>query len=117
MQSKPDGDYKSIGHITDHFSRYHVIYPQINKSAKETANNIINRFFAYFGLPTIIHCDNGKEFVNDILQAIVMLWPGRSSFVRGNPGHSQSQGRLCEAILATRNRKVWLNKVIRPYKQ
>ena len=79
---------------TDHFSRYHVIYPQINKSAKETANNIINRFFAYFGLPTIIHSDNGKEFLNDILQAIVMLWPGRSSFVRGNPGHSQLQGMV-----------------------
>ena len=88
MQSKPDGDYKWIGYITDHFSRYHVIYPQINKNANETAHNIINRFIAYF------HSDNRKEFVNDILQAIVMLWRGRSSFVQGNQGHSQSQGMV-----------------------
>ena len=60
MQSKPDGEYKWIGHIVDHFSRYHVIYPQVTKTAKETAENIINRFFSYFGLPSIIHSDNGK---------------------------------------------------------
>ena len=94
MQTKPDGEYKWIGHIVDHFSRYHVIYPQVNKSAKETAKNIIERFFAYFGLPKIIHSDNGREFVNDIIRAVVLLWPGHAIFVNGNPGHSQSQGMV-----------------------
>ena len=32
--------------------------------------------------------------MNDIIRAVVLLWPGRSSFVRGNPGYSQSQGMV-----------------------
>ena len=64
---KPHGEKKFIAHIIDHFRRFHVVYPQVRKSAKETARNIIAGFFCYFGLPKIIHSDNGREFVNDII--------------------------------------------------
>ena len=67
-----------------------MIYPQVNKSAKETAKNIIERFFAYFGPPKIIHSDNGKD--NNTVRAVVLFWPGHATFVNGNAGHSQSQG-------------------------
>ena len=33
-------------------------------------------------------------FVNDIIRAVVLLWPGHAAFVNGNPGHSQSQGMV-----------------------
>ena len=48
--------------------------------------------FSYFGLLKVIHSDNGSEFVNDIIAALVMLWPGKVSLINGAPGHSQSQG-------------------------
>ena len=91
MQGKPDGKFKYIFHTVDHFSKYHDLAPQKSKEAKETAKIIVTKVFSYFGLPKIIHSDNGKELINDIIHANVVLWPGMSSFVNGGPGHSQSQ--------------------------
>jgi len=92
MQSQADGEYKFIGHIVDHFSKFHILFPMKTKSAMETARNCIERFFSVFGLPNIIQSDNGSEFVNDVIRAITVLWPGKSQFCRGSVGHSQSQG-------------------------
>ena len=47
--------------------------------------------FWYFGLPKIIHSDNGSEFLNSVIAALVVLWPGKAEFINGGPGHSQSQ--------------------------
>ena len=86
----------------------YVLFPLENKSANEVAKHLIERVFSLFGLPTILHSDNGTEFVNEIIQATVLLWPGKCSLVNGNPGHSQSQGlveqgnRTVEFIISTR---------------
>lgn len=92
MQAQADGNFKFIGHIVDHFSKFHVLFPLETKSASEIAKNCIDRFFSIFGLPLVIHSDNGTEFVNDIIRAVAVLWPGKSRFINGSPGHSQSQG-------------------------
>ena len=92
MQAKPDGKFKYIFHMVDHFSKYHVLAPQKSKEAKETVEMIVTEVFSYFRLPKIIHSGNGKEFINDIIHAIVVLWPGRLSFINSGPRHSQSQG-------------------------
>ena len=101
MQSKPDGQYRYICHAVDHFSKFHVIFPLVSKEARVVANGIKIHVFSYFGLPKIIHSDNGSEFVNDIT-ALVMLWPGKASFTNAAPGHSQSQGLVEQGILALR---------------
>ena len=92
MQTKPDGVYNWIGHIVDHFSKFHVLFPLTRKTAVETAGKLVERFLSIFGLPNIIHSDNGTEFVNGVMDAVALLWPGDTTFVHGNPGHSQSQG-------------------------
>ena len=92
MQSKPDAQYRYICHAVDHFSKFHVIFPLVSKEARVVANEIKIRVFSYFGLPKIIHSDNGSDFVNDVIAALVMLWPEKASFINGAPGHSQSQG-------------------------
>ena len=64
----------------------------MSKEAQVVTNGIKIHVFSYFGLPRIIHSGNGSEFVNDIIGALVILWPGKESFINGAPGHSQSQG-------------------------
>ena len=52
----------------------------------------MEKVLSIFGLPTILHSDNGKEFVNDIIKATLLIWSRQCNIVNGNPGHSQSQG-------------------------
>ena len=92
MQSKPDRPYKHICHVVDHFTKFHCLFPFINKCAKEVSKGLVEKVLSTFGLPTILHSDNGKEIVNDIIKATLLIWPGQCNIVNGNPGHSQSQG-------------------------
>ena len=62
------------------------------KKAKEVTQGLIERVFSVFGLPSVLHSDNGSEFVNEILRRTIILWPGTCKIVNGSPGHSQSQG-------------------------
>ena len=93
MRHSPDGDYHYIGHVMDHFSKFHVLFPLRSKSAVEVASQIEERVFAYFGVPRIFHSDNGREFVNQVLKELLVRWGGgKTVFVCGRPRHSQSQG-------------------------
>jgi len=38
-----------IGHVVDHFSKFHILLPLKSKSAVEVACNIEEHVFAYFG--------------------------------------------------------------------
>nr|XP_047141505.1 uncharacterized protein LOC124816377 [Hydra vulgaris] len=60
MESKPDKEFRYIGHVVDHF--------------------------------TILHSDNGSEFINDVIKSLLLTWPGKTQIVNGSPRHSQSQG-------------------------
>ena len=92
MQSKPDGTFRYICHTVDHFSKFHIVFPLKCKDASVVAEEIRTRVFSYFGLPKIIHSDNGSEFLDSVIAALVVLWPGKTEFINGGPGHSQSQG-------------------------
>ena len=102
----------------------YVLFPLENKSANEVAKHLIEKVFSLFGLPTILHSDNGTEFVNEIVQATVLLWPGKCSLVNGNPGRSQSQGlvkqgnRTVELMISAREAETescgwsrWLSEI------
>ena len=66
------------------FLKFHIIFPLVSKEALVVANQIKIHVFLYFGLPKIIHSYNGSEMV----VIIVMLWPGKVSFINDAPGHS-----------------------------
>ena len=108
MQTKPDPPYHFIGHVVNHFTKFRVLFPLENKSANEVAKHLIEKVFSLFGLSIILHSGNGTEFVNEIIQATVLLWSGKCSLVNGNPGHSKSQGlveqgnRTVEFIISAR---------------
>jgi transposase InsO family protein len=92
----------------DHWSKMHVLFPLMQKSANEVALNLASKVFAYFGPPKILQSDNGREFVNTIVHKLVEDWPGEVTIVNGRARHPQSQGLVergnakVEEILACR---------------
>ena len=92
MSTIADGDFKWIGHVVDHFSKYHILFPLFQKSAQEVASNLVCKVFAYFGLPYILHSDRGKEFVNQLIKEVVKEWPGECSLVNGKARSPWIQG-------------------------
>lgn len=92
MQTKADGNFRFICHVVDHFSQFHFVYPLKTKTGEETAKMLKEKVLCYVGLPSILHTDNGSEFVNAMMKTLLVLWPGQCEFIQGNPGHSQSQG-------------------------
>ena len=106
MRHRPDGPYNWMGHYMDHWSKMHVLFSLMHKSAEEVAYNLQAKVFAYFGIPKILQSDNGREFVNVIVQKLVEDWPGEITIINGRPRHLQSQGLIekgnstVEAMLA-----------------
>ncbi len=92
MQHRPDQSYNYIAHYMDHWSKFHIIWPLMKKSAVEVAMGLVSRVFPYIGLPKILQSDIGREFVNQIVKECLCLWPGEVVIINGRPRHSQSQG-------------------------
>ena len=57
----PDGQYKWVCHIKDHFSKFTILYALKSKRVSEVANCLSN-FLMCFRPPKILQMDNGKEF-------------------------------------------------------
>jgi len=81
MQTSPDGDYRWICHVVDHFSKYHIVFPLKRKTGEEVAHGLKRYVFSYFGLPYILQCDNGREFVNKIFEETIEIWPGTAKII------------------------------------
>ena len=47
---------------------------------------------AYFGLPLILHTDNGQEFVNQYMSKLIINWDGDCGYKRGKPRAPHVQG-------------------------
>ena len=92
MRFEADGVFKWICHCVDHYSKFNILIPLEDKEAPTTVYAIVERFFSVFGLPKILQSHNGSKFVNRIIKAIVVMWPGNTSIVNGSAGHCQSHG-------------------------
>ncbi len=62
------------------------------KSGTEVALNLQNHVLAVVGVPKILHSDNGREFVNEIVENVVKEWPGEVTIVNGRPRNPKCQG-------------------------
>ena len=92
MQSNPDGEYCYIMVYQDHLSKWTVLRPLKTKSAQEIASNLVN-IFCHFSAPLLLHSDNGREFVNQVIHELLKLWP-ECRMINGKARHSQSQGSV-----------------------
>ena len=116
MRHSPDGPYNWIGHFMDHFSKYHVLFPLEDKSGPRVARMLLQQVLCYFGLPYIVQSDNGREFVNSVLEGLLDIWPGETQIINGRPRHPASQGLVeqgnytLELMLAARKESTGENR-------
>ena len=63
MRDQPDGEFKWIAHVMDHWSKFHVMWPLTRKTAQQVADGLQEKVFAVFGTPIAwvhfhnIHCN------------------------------------------------------------
>ena len=57
--------------------------PSPHKAAKNVAQAMQKHVFPVIGLPSIIHNDNGHEFVNKLIERIISTWRGQVQLVHG----------------------------------
>ncbi|KAL5505829.1 hypothetical protein EMCRGX_G007339 [Ephydatia muelleri] len=75
MRHMPHNGCNWILHIVDHWSKFNFAFPLVKKKANHVVKVLHNYVFPVFGLPAIIHSDNGKEFVNKLIGDVVSTWP------------------------------------------
>lgn len=67
MGNHPDGKFKWILRVKDHFSKFSWAYPLESKEIESVAEKLLNQFYT-FGPSRILQSDNGKEFVAQIIK-------------------------------------------------
>ena len=67
MRHLPHGNNKWILHCVDHWSKFNFAYALDAKTASNVAGILNTHIFPYFGVPRILHSDNGREFVNMVI--------------------------------------------------
>src|SRR6266511_4072518 len=91
MSYIPDGEFKYICHVRDHFTRFSWAKALTSKQAVEVAAYLFDLFHFLGSPPKILQSDNGKEFTAVIIKEFVNLWP-TVKIINGRPRHPQSQG-------------------------
>lgn len=89
MREQPDGKYRWILHIKDHYSRFCMLYPLRRRSGSLVVRHLME-WIAILGPPQILQTDNGPEFVNKIIENVAKE---HGILIRhGQTGRPRSQG-------------------------
>jgi hypothetical protein len=78
--------------MTDAFSKYTEVIAIPNKEATTVANAIFTHWICRFGCPTIIHSDNGKEFINKLTKELWTLLDIKQTHT--SPSHPQCNAQV-----------------------
>ena len=100
--------------IVDCFTRWTEAFPLPDKTAQSVADAFFNQVVCRFGMPAVIHSDQGREFENKISQELCLI--GGSHKTRTAPYHPESDGMverfnrtllMMLAMFAGKNRDDW----------
>ncbi|KAL0239399.1 hypothetical protein GEMRC1_009507 [Eukaryota sp. GEM-RC1] len=97
--SKDNMGMKFIYVFIDAFSRLTILSAAPKNNANEAAYALINSVYGHYGLPVAIHCDNGSEFANEVMNELHGLLG--ISITTSLPYHHQSNG-----LVERRNRDI-----------
>ena len=76
--------------MVDFFSRWMETCPLSDKTAISVANAFFSNIVCRFGMPSVIHSDQGREFENKVLHELCIL--GGSHKTKTTPYHPESDG-------------------------
>ena len=77
--------------MVDVNSKFAKAYPHKSKVTLEVSN-ALESLFLTFGLPTILQCDNGKEFSNSVINDLCTWF--NVKLIRGRVRHPQLQNQI-----------------------
>jgi transposase InsO family protein len=110
MERLPGGstkNYRYILHYVDGFTRFSILRALHHKTAEEVTAAVLEIFLT-FGAPRILHTDNGKEFLNEWLEALCTRFLVR--MVKGKPYKPNVNGRVEKANRTMKDKiKVWIS--------
>ena len=86
MQQTPDGEFRHICHVMDHFSRFHFLFPLKSRSPVEVARGLEERVMAYMGPPRMLHSSSDPKFVHKLNRILFGGWGSDTPFL----GRSQT---------------------------
>ena len=95
---KSKGGYQHVLVITDHFTRYTQAIPTRNMTAKTTAEVFFNNFAVHYGMPSLLHSDQGANFESRIMRELCQITGCKKS--RTTPYHPMGNG-MCERFNRT----------------
>ena len=87
----PDG-YRYILVIADYFSKWTEAFPIKNKCADTVADILVEKIILRFGMPLVIHSDQGREFENGLMKSLCSLLGCTKT--RTAPYHPESDGMI-----------------------
>ena len=100
--------------MVDCFSRWTEACPLPDKTAHSVADAFFNQVVCRFGMPIVIHSDQGREFENKSMQELCILCGSHKT--RTTPYHPESDGLverfnrtllMMLAMFAGKNREDW----------
>ena len=87
----PEG-FRYILVITDNFSKWTEAFPMKNKCADTVADILVENIILRFGMPLVIHSDQGREFENGLMKSLCALLGCTKT--RTAPYHPESDGMI-----------------------
>jgi hypothetical protein len=87
----PEKQYRYIAHMVDHLSTFHFTEAIREKNGDEVLH-FIRKTFAITGFPAIIHSDNGREFINNSVEAYLQIH--NIEYRHGKPYKPTTQGKV-----------------------
>ena len=89
--------------ITDHYTKYALACPTRNQTSKTTAEVFFNEFVTKYGVPTIIHSDQGANFEGEIVREMCKLMDVKKSRTtqyhpKGNAGPQRFNRTLLDML-------------------
>jgi len=76
----------------DHLTKFVLLRSLHSKRVEEVAHHLLE-IFTTFGVPNILHFDNGGEFCNQIIKSLCEMW-NDIKIVHSKLRHSESQGAV-----------------------
>ena len=78
--------------MTDLFTKYAISVPLVVTEAKDVAKEIVECWVLHFGVPDVLHTDQGKNFGSDLIKELCKLL--KMDKTRTSPYHPQGNGQV-----------------------